>query len=80
MASSPGKRIRARWDMGIDGWKVDDDHEASGGGEGSSKQSGEGGKKEAALSLIFLRPSFSRDVTAADSLEGNWSSTTLVDC
>ena len=66
----------------MDGWKADDDrdHEASGGRGGSSKQSGEGGKKEAALSLIFLRPSFSPDVTAAGSSEGNWSSTTLVDC
>ena len=73
--ASPGKRIRARWDMGIDGWKADDDHEAS--ERGGIIQTERGGKKEAALSLIFLRPSFSLDVTAADSLEGNWNSTTI---
>ena len=73
--ASPGKRIRARWDMGIDGWKADDDHEAS--ERGGIIQTERGGKKGAALSLIFLRPSFFLDVTAAGSLEGNWNSTNV---
>ena len=45
MASSPGKRIRARWDMGIDGWKADDDdHEAS--ERGGIIQTERGGREE----------------------------------
>ena len=61
----------------MDGWKADDDHEAS--ERGGIIQTERGGREERGGFVTDLLEAVLRslDVTAADSLEGNWNSTTI---